>query len=102
MLTSPLRAYWTSGVSRFTAQTLSAGPDRDRHPAHGAQPLVVVGEAHVPDPRGAAAVDWRALSVHVSLSGRPEEVGRVGLSNGEVAVGRHRPVRGGRDHRLGE
>ena len=67
-------------------------PDRDRHARRGAEAVLVVREAHVPYPGGAAAMDGRALRVHVALGGGPEEVGGVRLTDGEVAL---RPSRRG-------
>ncbi len=66
-------------------------PDGDRHPRHGAEAVVVVREAHVPHPRGAAAVDRRALRVHDALPGRPEEARAVRLADARRSPPRRPP-----------
>ena len=62
-------------------------PHGERHTRRGAEAVVVVREANVPDPAGVPAVDRGALGVDHALRGRAEEMRVVRLADGEVEPG---------------
>ncbi len=85
-----------------SGHALRQRPHGDRHARERARAPGVVGEAHVPHPCRAPAVQARGLRVHDALGDRAQEARVVGQTHRDVAFPYHRERRGHRGHRLGD
>src|SRR4029453_11340545 len=87
--------------STRTSRT-SRRANRNRHPADGAEPVLVVGQLNVPDPGGSPAVPTARNRVDRPPSDRAEEGGVVGHPEPDAAAGHHADVRSQRGERFGD
>src|SRR4051812_4045970 len=99
----PLEWAGTGAVATaFTRSSIPARTDGNGDAAHGDVAPGFVGDRHVPDPGGAAAVDRRGDGIEDAARGGAQELGVGRLAEADIAVRRDRPVGAAGGERLGD
>src|SRR5215210_7385177 len=73
-------------MSQKGGGSAAAGANGNRHSGKSADAPVVIGDLHVPDPRGPASVARPRSGVDMAIRDRPEEGGVIRLPDGHHVI----------------